>query len=120
MTAHIDSPASSANSIDSTTVQANESKKYTCSVWAAFDKMQLCYTVLPQVKHYYRYGSWRDCSEAREEFNFCLRMKGKNRKEAERLIREREEAKYDKKINERPSRAVWELRTEPPPNFPPA
>ncbi|KAJ3020452.1 hypothetical protein HKX48_000791 [Thoreauomyces humboldtii] len=92
----------------------------TCSVWAAFDQMQLCYTVIPQVKHYYRYGTFRDCSEARADFNFCLKMKTKNRLDAEREMQEREDAKYDKKINERPSRDIWELRTEPPHNFPPA
>ncbi|KAI8921966.1 hypothetical protein DFJ77DRAFT_444801 [Powellomyces hirtus] len=98
----------------------DEKKEYTCSVWSAFDKMQLCYTVIPQVKNYYRYGTFRDCSEARADFNFCLKMKGKNRVEAERMIKEREETRYDKKVNERPSRDIWELRTEPPRDFPPA
>ncbi|KAJ3182291.1 hypothetical protein HDU85_003334 [Gaertneriomyces sp. JEL0708] len=87
----------------------DEPKSYSCSVWAAFDKMQLCYTVIPQVKHYYRYGTFRDCSEAREDFQFCLKMKRKSKGEAERLIREREESKYEKKVTERPSRSVWEV-----------
>ncbi|KAJ3296679.1 hypothetical protein HK104_001358 [Borealophlyctis nickersoniae] len=99
--------------------QQQEEKEYTCSVWSAFDEMQLCFTVVPQVKHYYRYGTFRNCSEALENFKFCASMKGKPRAEAQRLIKEREEAKYDKKIHDRSSKAVWTLRSQPPPNFPP-
>ncbi|KAJ3326528.1 hypothetical protein HDU76_012837 [Blyttiomyces sp. JEL0837] len=89
------------------------------TVWAAFDKLQLCYTVIPQVKHYYRYGTLRDCTEARKDFTFAMSIKSKNRTEALRLVKEREEMKYHKKVAERPSIGVWELRTEPPPDFPP-
>lgn len=42
------------------------------SVVEAFDKMQLCYTVFPQLKHYYRFGELRDCSKERKYFNDCL------------------------------------------------
>ncbi|KAI8591910.1 hypothetical protein BDZ88DRAFT_449912 [Geranomyces variabilis] len=116
-----DSPAihSSKDSGSSSSSSSNNTRP-TCSLWTAFDKMQLCYTAIPQVKHYYRYGTFRDCSAAREEFNFCLKTKGKGRAVAERMIREREETRYDIKVHERPSKSVWELRTEPPPNFPPA
>ncbi|KAI9205634.1 uncharacterized protein BJ171DRAFT_501024 [Polychytrium aggregatum] len=91
-----------------------------CSVWDAFDKMQLCYTLIPQVKHYYRYGNFRDCTADREEFNFCLKMKMKSRPVAEKLIRERRDLKYQQKITERSSLDIWELRSSPPENFPPA
>ncbi|KAJ3158808.1 hypothetical protein HDU86_002491 [Geranomyces michiganensis] len=102
------------------TTTTSSDKRPTCSLWTAFDKMQLCYTAIPQIKHYYRYGTFRDCSAAREEFNFCLKTKGKGRAAAEKMIREREETRYETKVNERPSKGIWELRTEPPPNFPPA
>ncbi|KAJ3133500.1 hypothetical protein HDU90_005820 [Geranomyces variabilis] len=81
--------------------------------------MQLCYTAIPQVKHYYRYGTFRDCSAAREEFNLVLKQRAKAAP-LQRMIREREETRYDIKVHERPSKSVWELRTKPPPNFPPA
>ncbi|KAI8909018.1 hypothetical protein EDD86DRAFT_148120 [Gorgonomyces haynaldii] len=49
----------------------------TCSLWEAFDKLQLCYTIAPQMKHYYRFGAFKDCQELRDEFNFCWTARGK-------------------------------------------
>ena len=54
----------------------------TCSVWEAFDQMQLCYTMVPQIKNYYRYGEWKDCSKFREKFYFCLSTKNMSTEEA--------------------------------------
>ncbi|KAI9088325.1 hypothetical protein DFS34DRAFT_609959 [Phlyctochytrium arcticum] len=93
--------------------------EYTCSMWTAFDKVQLCYTAIPQAKYYYRYGKLRDCSQIRSDFAFCFAMKTKSKAEANRLIAHREEELYDRKVEDRPSKAVWELRSQPPPNFPP-
>ncbi|KAJ3013391.1 UNVERIFIED_CONTAM: hypothetical protein HDU68_000717 [Siphonaria sp. JEL0065] len=89
------------------------------SVWTAIDNLQLCYTVIPQMKHYYRYGTFRDCTEARKEVMFAVRMKGKTNEEAKMIVKDREESKFQAKITERSSCNVWTLRTEPPPNFPP-
>ena len=48
---------------------------------AAFDKLQLCYTVFPQLKHYYRYGELRDCSKERKIFmEYISSSRGKNEK----------------------------------------
>ena len=52
-------------------------------VWAAFDTFQLCYTVIPQAKHYYRYGTFRDCSKARQDLLFAMSLKTKSQTEAE-------------------------------------
>ncbi|KAI8808665.1 hypothetical protein BJ742DRAFT_808241 [Cladochytrium replicatum] len=92
----------------------------TCSLWSAFDKMQLCYTLLPQSRYYYKYGTLKDCTAAREEFFFCARMKSKPRAVAAQLIQEREEAKRIKKIVHRPSQGVWEIREAPAEDFPPS
>ena len=46
-----------------------------CSLWDAFDQMQLCYTLIPQIKNYYRFGEWKDCSRFKEKFMFCLSTK---------------------------------------------
>ncbi|KAI8823280.1 hypothetical protein BJ741DRAFT_541639 [Chytriomyces cf. hyalinus JEL632] len=42
------------------------------SVWAAMDTLQLCYTPIPQIKHYYRYGTLRGCSSAHCELFFAM------------------------------------------------
>ncbi|KAJ3130906.1 hypothetical protein HK100_007209 [Physocladia obscura] len=89
------------------------------SLWTALDNVQLCYTVIPQMKHYYRYGTFRNCADARRELSFAFSLKGKSEEEQIEITRQREDAKFEKKITERSSSAVWTLRTEPPPNFPP-
>ena len=52
-----------------------------CSLWEAFDKLQLCTTISPQMKNYYRYGELRDCRLEREDFSFCWNVRYKNAKE---------------------------------------
>ena len=47
----------------------------------AFDKLQLCFTVFPQLKHYYRYGELRDCTKERLHFAHILSIKTKSKKE---------------------------------------
>ncbi|KAI8835805.1 hypothetical protein BJ741DRAFT_549455 [Chytriomyces cf. hyalinus JEL632] len=89
------------------------------SVWAAMDTLQLCYTPIPQIKHYYRYGTLRDCSSARRELFFAMSLKSKSEEEAIQIARERQEERFRDKITKRTSDGVWTLRTEPPPNFPP-
>ncbi|KAI8611972.1 hypothetical protein BC830DRAFT_1068192 [Chytriomyces sp. MP71] len=89
------------------------------SVWAAIDTLQLCYTAIPQAKHYYRYGTFRDCAPARKELAFALSLKAKSIEEATQLVKEREENKFKAKLTQRTSDGIWKLRTEPPPNFPP-
>ncbi|RKO83508.1 hypothetical protein BDK51DRAFT_18619, partial [Blyttiomyces helicus] len=87
----------------------NADIKYSCSVVQAFDDLQLCFTIGPQVKHLYRYGSFRNCGFLYDEFVFCSLMKSKSESEAQRLLRERREAQYENKIVERPSREVWKV-----------
>ncbi|KAJ1528271.1 hypothetical protein HK405_002573, partial [Cladochytrium tenue] len=45
------------------------------STWAAFDTWQ--------AKHYYRYGKFRDCAQARKELAFAASLMLKPRAEAE-------------------------------------
>ncbi len=46
-----------------------------CSLWEAFDQMQLCYTMIPQIKNYYRYGEFKDCSKLKDKFYLCFSTK---------------------------------------------
>ncbi|KAJ3203520.1 hypothetical protein HDU82_006528 [Entophlyctis luteolus] len=89
------------------------------SLWTALDNLQLCYTVIPQIKHFYRYGTLRNCAGAREEVSFAFSLKGKTEEEKRRMVLERSESKFDNKIKQRSSSTVWTLRTEPPADFPP-
>ncbi|KAL2915429.1 hypothetical protein HK105_205045 [Polyrhizophydium stewartii] len=97
----------------------NHEEPLTCSMWAAADNLQLCYTALPQLKNYYRYGKWKDCTPLREELFFCWSLRSMPAAAAQAAMRARAEAKDHAKFKQRPSLDVWELRTEPPPNFPP-
>lgn len=60
----------------------SEAQLETCSLWKAFDDMQLCYTIAPQVKHYYRFGTLKDCKDLTDEFKFCWQTKRKSAIEA--------------------------------------
>ncbi|TPX44934.1 hypothetical protein SeMB42_g04161 [Synchytrium endobioticum] len=93
--------------------------EYECSAWAAMDALQLCFTPLPQLRHYYRYGAWKSCSAYRKEFVFCLQMKGKSHEDAQDLIKEYHEDKLKKKFQQRSSVGVWQIRDKPPADFPP-
>ncbi|KAI9027885.1 hypothetical protein DFJ74DRAFT_660776 [Hyaloraphidium curvatum] len=87
-----------------------------CSAWEAFDRMQLCYAILPQVRHFYRYGSRKDCSAAREEFSFCMSLKPLSQAEAEKRMAEREAMKQRKMTTERPSKSIWKIREDAAPS----
>lgn len=88
-------------------------------MWKAFDEVQLCYMAAAQARHYYRYGEFRNCSQAREKFMFCASLSLKTAEEQEKLLDEKAKEVYYKKILDRPSRLVWSLRTDPPKDFPP-
>jgi Protein of unknown function (DUF3128) len=83
-----------------------------CSLLKAFDNLQLCFTVFPQAKHYYRYGEFKDCRIAREEFSFCLSTKTLSKQDALAKIAERNAEKSKKNKENRPSveAGIWELR----------
>lgn len=42
------------------------------SIFAAFDEAMLCFAFGGQVRHYYRYGTWTLCEEARAKFKFAV------------------------------------------------
>ena len=87
----------------------------TCSLWTAFDKMQLCFTLAPQVfkidklKNYYRYGEWKSCQNLIDEFQFCWSMKSLSDKQIHKEVTEREQQKYNKKTRQRPSVGIWQV-----------
>ncbi|KXS14998.1 hypothetical protein M427DRAFT_135443 [Gonapodya prolifera JEL478] len=91
-----------------------------CSVWDAFDRLQMCYAVIPQMRSFYRHGKRKDCSHYRSEFAFCSRVRAMNSEDAQKALQEHERERYIRNSTGRPSvGTIWELRDAPPPNFPP-
>ncbi|KAI8918698.1 hypothetical protein BC831DRAFT_482892 [Entophlyctis helioformis] len=93
----------------SPTGQPLEQEPLTCSAWDAFDKAQLCFTVGPQFKHFYRFGTWKDCSPLVSDFTFCWSLRNKSEADAQQLLRERAEKKLLGKTVQRPSIDIWEV-----------
>jgi hypothetical protein len=69
-----------------------------------------------QFNHYYQYGQTNDCRDEWDDTVFCLSLKLKKPYVAEALFQERETIL--KASGKRPQ-PFWELRNEPPHNFPP-
>ena len=66
--------------------------------------------LIPQTRHYYRYGTFKDCSWTREEFMFCYNVrKKKDQQEARWLYKEYLDNKEYKKRYERESSDVWKV-----------
>lgn len=85
---------------------------YSCSVWEAFDEMQLCYTLSPQLKNYYRFGSFKDCSHLKQKFNACLNSKRMSNEDSQRVLQEvydREQERMQIHGKDRPTKDIWKV-----------
>ena len=71
---------------------------------------------IAQFRNYYQFGKVKDCDEEWNEFVFCLSLKLKKPQEAKQMFDEREEKLrvLGKRIE-----PFWQLRKEPPEDFPP-
>ena len=79
-----------------------------------FDKWLSCYALGPQMRNVYRYGAFTDCSAKREDFKFCLTMRGLE-PEARRheWLARRAEKQAHERLGPRSSENVWEMRRDP-------
>ncbi|KAL7751698.1 hypothetical protein RI367_002697 [Sorochytrium milnesiophthora] len=91
----------------------------TCSMADAFDALIMCNSLRQQALHYYRYGEGKKCGDKWEDFKFCLSVKAKSAEVGAQMVRERKEKQRQELAKKPSSLDVWELRTEPPANFPP-
>ncbi|KAI8066904.1 hypothetical protein BC940DRAFT_301825 [Gongronella butleri] len=82
----------------------------TCSVTQALDDVWRCYTLRSQAVHYYRYGARKDCSEKYEDLKYCMRTKTKSAKDADDMLRARQEQKQQDFAKKRSSEEVWAAR----------
>ncbi|KAG9288730.1 hypothetical protein G9A89_004349 [Geosiphon pyriformis] len=93
--------------------------KTDCKVTKSFDAMIGCWGLVSQVKSYYRYGEQNPCTQQWEDLKFCFKVKTRPDKVRKQLVQEREREKAECKYRGKNSLDIWELREQPPPNFPP-
>ncbi|KAJ3988489.1 hypothetical protein F5890DRAFT_1453489 [Lentinula detonsa] len=83
-----------------------------------FDTYLACNAIRSQIKSFYRYGERTHCSQKLEDFKFCLgltRMEPEERRDV--WIRKRAEWWAHRRLA-KSSEDVWEMREQPPTNFP--
>lgn len=90
-------------------INKDETEELKCSVWDAFDQMQLCYTFLAQMKSYYRYGTTKDCTPHRKHLARCWSLRFKSKEEVRDIMMEYHREKQLRKTINRPSADIWEV-----------
>lgn len=79
-----------------------------------FDKWLTCYSVGHQLRSAYRYGTVADCAPRREDFKFCLTLRGLDPEvRRAKWLERRADAKAHQRKGFRTSEAVWDLRRDP-------
>ncbi|KAI0812665.1 hypothetical protein BC629DRAFT_1474658 [Irpex lacteus] len=89
------------------------------SCMTLLDTFLSCHLLNNQMKFLYRYGHMAECAQKAEDFKFCLSNKSLHEEERyEAWIRHRAEW-WAKRRLAKSSEDVWEVRSEPLPNYPP-
>ncbi|KAG0737296.1 hypothetical protein G6F57_001284 [Rhizopus arrhizus] len=81
-----------------------------CSAIDAFDAVFNCYRVKEQAKHYYRYGTKKDCEAKWDYFSVCFSTKLKSAEKADAILKAHREATEEKKTGGPSSEDIWERR----------
>nr|XP_018259349.1 uncharacterized protein I303_08277 [Kwoniella dejecticola CBS 10117]OBR81507.1 hypothetical protein I303_08277 [Kwoniella dejecticola CBS 10117] len=76
-------------------------------------------SLAPQLRSMYRYGEFRDCTWKWEDFKYCLSLKSEEGDVRRKLWIKRRAEWWAKRRVGGSSEDVWDMRSEPPPNFPP-
>ncbi|WVW79532.1 hypothetical protein I302_101501 [Kwoniella bestiolae CBS 10118] len=83
------------------------------------DEFLMCYALAPQLRSMYRYGEFRDCTWKWEDFKYCLSLKSEDEEVRRKLWIKRRAEWWAKRRVGGSSEDVWDVRSEPPKNFPP-
>ncbi|KAK6906191.1 hypothetical protein I204_00995 [Kwoniella mangroviensis CBS 8886] len=83
------------------------------------DEFLMCYALAPQLRSMYRYGEFRDCTWKWEDFKYCLSLKSDDEEMRRKLWIKRRAEWWAKRRVDGSSEDVWDVRSEPPKNFPP-
>ncbi|KAF7795413.1 hypothetical protein EIP86_006571 [Pleurotus ostreatoroseus] len=73
-----------------------------------------------QVKSLYRHGHMAECNQKLEDFKFCMSSKSMHPEERRNVWIRRRAEWWARRRMSGSSEDVWEMRTEPIQNFPPA
>ncbi|KZT24244.1 hypothetical protein NEOLEDRAFT_1135404 [Neolentinus lepideus HHB14362 ss-1] len=85
-----------------------------------FDEFLSCSGTKNQIKAIYRYGERASCSHKWEDFKFCMTLKALPMEERRHAwLRRRAEWWANRRLTQS-SEDVWDIRTEPLQNWPPA
>ncbi|KAG0223649.1 hypothetical protein B0O80DRAFT_147434 [Mortierella sp. GBAus27b] len=80
----------------------------------ALNQLMACSSLGSNIRNYYRFGSYRDCSDKYDHLKFCLSIKTKSSQVAQVMIQKRVAELKAKKRGEPSSEDVWTARTHPP------
>ncbi|KAF9982751.1 hypothetical protein BGZ65_002543 [Modicella reniformis] len=73
-----------------------------------------CSSLGSNIRNYYRYGTYRNCTDKYDHLKFCLSIKTKSSEVAQVMIQRRDAELRAKKKNQPNSEDVWTARTHPP------
>ncbi|KAF9154174.1 hypothetical protein BGX21_004534, partial [Mortierella sp. AD011] len=77
----------------------------------ALNQLAICSSLGANVRNYYRYGTYRSCTDKYDHVKFCLSVKTKSSQVAQVMIQKREAEIRAKKRSLPSSEDVWTART---------
>ncbi|KAG0243167.1 hypothetical protein BGW41_002807 [Actinomortierella wolfii] len=80
----------------------------------ALNHLFACSSLGSNIRNYYRYGSFRDCSDKYDHLKFCMSLKTKTHQVAQIMIQKREAELRAAKVAQPNSEDVWSVRPAPP------
>ncbi|KAG0234279.1 hypothetical protein BGW42_006784 [Actinomortierella wolfii] len=80
----------------------------------ALNHLFACSSLGSNIRNYYRYGSFRDCSDKYDHLKFCMSLKTKTHQVAQIMIQKREAELRATKAAQPNSEDVWSVRPAPP------
>ncbi|GJJ75965.1 hypothetical protein EMPS_08323 [Entomortierella parvispora] len=80
----------------------------------AMNHLAACSSLGSNIRNYYRFGTFRDCTDKYDHLKFCLSLKTKSTQVAQVMIQKHDAEMKVKKAGQPNSEDVWTKRTHPP------
>ncbi|KAF9977433.1 hypothetical protein BGZ73_006060 [Actinomortierella ambigua] len=80
----------------------------------AMNHLFACSSLGSNIRNYYRFGTFRDCSDKYDHLKFCMSLKTKTDQVAQIMIQKREAQLRAAKAAQPNSEDVWSVRPSPP------
>lgn len=88
--------------------------EYPCALQYYFDDMIMCFTPLMQLRYYYRFGDIKPCSQALQDWLWCLTTRSMREPvEEQRRLRQRRIDQWRRLYQGPNSEQVWQIREVP-------